>query len=57
MDGTINIKLVELGVSKENLGLMSVPLMPVRVLLAVLIGKYISGPTPMTVYHKVYPYR
>ena len=57
-DGLSGLKLVESGMLKENLALLSIPLTPVQLLLPLLISKLTAGPTPMTgVWLKAYPFR
>lgn len=39
----MSLKLVEAGVPKEKLGLMSVPLIPLQIALPLIISKYTTG--------------
>lgn len=39
----MSLKLVEAGVPKEKLGLMSVPLIPLQIALPLIISKYSTG--------------
>jgi len=56
-DGITGLKLVELGVPKDKLAFIAIPLVPLQVILPWIIGKYTSGPRPMRVYLRAYPYR
>ncbi|KHJ45017.1 AmpG permease [Trichuris suis] len=56
-DGITGLKLIELGVPKDELAFLAVPIVPIEVLLPVFIGKYTAGPRPLDVYLKAYPYR
>ncbi|XP_055335216.1 acetyl-coenzyme A transporter 1-like [Paramacrobiotus metropolitanus] len=51
------LKLIELGVHKEQLALLAVPMVPLQIILPVLISKYTAGPKPMNIFLKSYPCR
>lgn len=53
----MTLKLVEAGVPKERLGLMAIPLIPLQVALPLIIAKYTTGPRPLDIYVKAFPYR
>lgn len=56
-DAITTLKLVEYGVPKEKLALLSIPLFPVQILLPFIISRYTTGKYPMTLYIKSFPYR
>ncbi|RWS28600.1 acetyl-coenzyme A transporter 1-like protein [Leptotrombidium deliense] len=56
-DSATGLKLIEAGVHKENLALLAVPLVPLQILLPLVISKYTSGPKPLNIFLKAYPYR
>uniref|UniRef100_A0A915L4Z3 Acetyl-coenzyme A transporter 1 n=1 Tax=Romanomermis culicivorax TaxID=13658 RepID=A0A915L4Z3_ROMCU len=56
-DGITGLKLIELGVPKDKLAFIAVPLVPLQIFLPIFIGKFTAGPTPLNVYIKAYPYR
>lgn len=51
------LKLIEAGVPKEKLALLSVPLTPLQILLPLLISRYTNGPYPFNFFIKSIPYR
>lgn len=56
-DSVTSLKLVEAGVPKDKLALLAVPLVPLQIILPLVVSKYTTGPKPMEVYLKAYPYR
>ena len=56
-DAATGLKLIELGVHKENLALLAIPLVPLQIILPWIISKYTNGPQPLNVFIKAYPYR
>lgn len=56
-DAVTGLKLIELGVPKEHLAMLAVPLVPVQILLPIFISRYTGGPTPLKIYVKAYPIR
>lgn len=56
-DSVTSLKLVEAGVPKDKLALLAVPLVPLQIILPLIVSKYTTGPKPMEVYVKAYPYR
>lgn len=52
-----NLKLIEAGLPKEHLALMSLPLMPIEVLLPLLITRQTSSPRPLDFYLRAFPFR
>eukprot|EP00096_Caligus_rogercresseyi_P010209 TRINITY_DN3640_c0_g1_i1.p1 TRINITY_DN3640_c0_g1~~TRINITY_DN3640_c0_g1_i1.p1 ORF type:complete len:534 (+),score=141.53 TRINITY_DN3640_c0_g1_i1:94-1695(+) len=57
IDSITSLKLIEAGVPKESLGMLALPLTPLQILLPLLISRYTSGPRPMNLYLKAYPFR
>lgn len=56
-DAVSSLKLVEVGVPKDKLAILSVPLMPFQIILPFVISRYIVGPRPLDVFIAVVPYR
>ncbi|UYV82771.1 SLC33A1 [Cordylochernes scorpioides] len=56
-DGASSLKLLESGVPRAQLALLAVPIVPLQILLPLLISKYTTGPAPLNVMIKAYPYR
>lgn len=57
VDSVSSLKLVEAGVPKDKLALLVVPLVPLQIVLPLVISKYTTGPRPMDVYIRAFPYR
>lgn len=51
------LKLVDVGVPKENIMILTMIMFAVKILTPMIISKYTSGPKPMTVCMKVMPIR
>lgn len=56
-DAVSSLKLVDAGVPKDKLALLVIPLVPLQIVLPLIISRYTTGPKPMEVYLKAYPYR
>ncbi|XP_072428745.1 acetyl-coenzyme A transporter 1 isoform X2 [Chiloscyllium punctatum] len=56
-DGVTGLKLVELGVPKEQLALLAVPMVPLQILLPFVISKYTAGRKPLNVFYWTMPFR
>lgn len=56
-DSLTGLKLTEIGVPKDRLALLSIPLIPVQILLPLYISRYTAGPRPLTPFITVYPLR
>ncbi|CAG5136298.1 unnamed protein product, partial [Candidula unifasciata] len=56
-DALTGLKLIEAGMPKEQLALYTVPMVPLQVILPVLISRYTSGPRPLEIWLKAYPFR
>lgn len=56
-DAVTFLKLVEAGVPKETMALLAVPMVPLQILLPLIISKYTTGPRPLDVFHKAFPFR
>ncbi|XP_005088825.1 acetyl-coenzyme A transporter 1 [Aplysia californica] len=56
-DALTSLKLIEAGMPKERLALFVVPVIPIQIALPLIISKYTSGPRPMEIWLKAYPYR
>lgn len=56
-DGITGLKLIELGVPKDRLAFIAIPLVPLQIVLPWIIGYYTAGPYPLRVYLAAYPFR
>lgn len=56
-DAVTGLKLVEMGVPKDKLALLAIPMMPLQIVLPWGISRFTSGPRPMDVYLKAIPPR
>jgi MFS transporter, PAT family, solute carrier family 33 (acetyl-CoA transportor), member 1 len=57
VDGITMLKLVEYGIPKDKIALLSIPLTPVQILLPFIISRFTTGPYPMKFYIGAFPYR
>lgn len=56
-DSVTTLKLIDYGIPKDKIALLSIPLVPVQILLPFIISRMTSGPYPMTFYIRAFPYR
>jgi len=56
-DEITTLKLIEAGVPKDKLGFLSIPQLPLQLLIPFIISKYTTGPKPMSFYLKAFPFR
>ncbi|XP_015905190.1 acetyl-coenzyme A transporter 1 isoform X2 [Parasteatoda tepidariorum] len=56
-DAVTGLKLIEQGVKREHLALIAIPMVPIQILLPIVISRYTTGPKPLAVFLKAYPYR
>lgn len=56
-DTITKLKFIEYGVPKDKIALLSIPLVPLQILLPFLISRFTNGPRPMTFYIKSFPFR
>lgn len=56
-DAITTLKLIDYGIPKDKIALLSIPLTPAAILLPFIISRYTTGPFPMTFYIKAFPYR
>lgn len=56
-DGITTLKLVEYGIPKEKIAVLSIPLVLVQIILPLIISRYTAGKYPMSFYIKAFPYR
>ena len=52
-----NLKLIEFGVPGEKIAALSLPMIPVKIIVTAIITKFIVGPKPIMVYLGAYPFR
>jgi MFS transporter, PAT family, solute carrier family 33 (acetyl-CoA transportor), member 1 len=53
----IVLKLIEKGVPKESLGLISLPIVPLEAILPLILSRYTNGPRPLILFAKMIPFR
>lgn len=56
-DSVTGLKLIENGVPKDKLAMLSVPMIPLQILLPLVISHYIAGPKPMDIFLRAMPPR
>ncbi|XP_060865918.1 acetyl-coenzyme A transporter 1-like isoform X2 [Metopolophium dirhodum] len=52
-----NPKFMEYGVAKEDMALVDLSLIPIKIFIPILISKFTSGPRPLKILYKTVPYR
>lgn len=57
VDAITTLKLIDYGIPKDKIALLSIPMVPLQILLPFIISRYTTGPFPMTFYIKAFPYR
>lgn len=56
-DAVTGLKLIEEGVPREHLAMVAVPMVPIDIVLAIVITKYMSSERPLDVFLKAMPFR
>lgn len=56
-DAVTSLKLVEVGLPKDKLALLAIPMVPLQIFLPLAVSKYTTGSKPMEVYIKAIPFR
>ncbi|XP_051873257.1 acetyl-coenzyme A transporter 1 [Pristis pectinata] len=56
-DEVTGLKLIEMGVPKEQLAILAVPMVPLQILLPLAISKYTAGHKPLNVFYWAMPFR
>ena len=56
-ESIFNLKLIEFGVPRESIAQLSLPMIPVKILVTLLIARYTAGPRPMNVWLSSFPVR
>jgi PAT family acetyl-CoA transporter-like MFS transporter 1 len=56
-DSITTLKLVEFGIPKDKIALLSIPLIPLQIILPFIISRYTTGPNPMSFYINAFPFR
>lgn len=56
-DGITTLKLIEYGIPKDKIAILSIPLIPVQIVLPFVISRYTTGKYPMSFYMKAFPVR
>ncbi|XP_050438632.1 acetyl-coenzyme A transporter 1-like [Adelges cooleyi] len=57
VDNVTNLKLIDAGVSRDNLVIVQTALYPVKMLIPIIVSKYTSGPKPMSTLLNIFPFR
>lgn len=57
VDAITTLKLIDYGLPKDKVALLSIPLIPLQMVLPFIISRYTTGPYPMNFYIKAFPYR
>lgn len=52
-----NPKFMEYGVAKEDMALVDLSLIPIKIFIPILISKYTSGPKSLKILYNTVPYR
>lgn len=53
----VRLKLVELGVEREKISILSVLIAPILTVLPFVVKKYINGPKPLDLFRSAYIYK
>lgn len=56
-DSVTTFKLIDNGMPKDKIAMLSIPLVPLQILLPIVISRFTTGPYPLTFYIKCFPYR
>lgn len=56
-DAVTTLKLIDYGLPKDKIAVLSIPLVPLQILLPFIISRFTTGPYPMTFYIRAFPYR
>ena len=56
-ESLVGLKLIECGIRKESLALLSIPQTPLRIFLPLVITKYTSGSRPFDILLQAYKFR
>ena len=57
VDGITTLKFVEYGIPKDKIALLSIPLIPLQILLPFIISRFTAGPYPLKFYIRAFPFR
>lgn len=52
-----NPKFMEYGMNKEDLVLVDMSLIPIKIIVPIFIAKYAIGPRPLQMFYNVVPFR
>lgn len=52
-----NPKFMEYGMDKEDIVLVDMTLIPIKIIFPIFIAKYATGPTPLKMFYNVVPFR
>ena len=53
----MRLKLVEYGVAREKISLLSVLISPIMIIVPIFLSRFVKGPTPLNVLFNIYPYK
>jgi MFS transporter, PAT family, solute carrier family 33 (acetyl-CoA transportor), member 1 len=57
VDAVTTLKLIEYGIPKDKIAMLSLPMIPIQILLPFVISRWTVGSHPMNFYIKAFPYR
>jgi len=56
-DSVSILKLIDAGVSKDDIMIINTAMFVIKAIIPLIVGKYTSGPKPMTIYLNAAPFR
>ncbi|CAI6366795.1 unnamed protein product [Macrosiphum euphorbiae] len=56
-DSVSNLKLIDAGVSKDDIMIITTALYIIKCIMPIFVSKYVTGPKPMTYFLKITPFR
>jgi PAT family acetyl-CoA transporter-like MFS transporter 1 len=56
-DNVSILKLIDAGVSKDDIMIINTAMFVIKAIIPLIVGKYTSGPKPMTIYLNIAPFR
>lgn len=54
LNGVAPLKLIDVGISQDKFVLLTIPALPVQIILSVVLSRYIAGPRSMRAYIHLY---
>lgn len=56
-DAMTNLKLVEYGIPRDKIALLTIPMLPFNIILPIVLSKYTTGQYPLNLYVRAFPFR